>query len=263
MHAGSTGIAVVPALGPDAKLLPECIESAVAPLLEHVGFVIAMVPQRRMARLPRHTVEPVAYILGRQRRLHHRIRPRLRGNQRVAERPGGLFELERAGLANARPPRVGESAAIQHLCHQPGRIEAAQRGLCVRRVRQPGRADPAVTPVLCTQPGAGVEAVLAVRQIFDEPSLGAVTAPRVLIHHGIAMRVEIRSQFGAARRRAVGGGDLAAAGQVPTVRRALHDHRKRAGAAGQVQIRGKTHAVPHRHEHGFHRHHGAPTHSVN
>ena len=123
--------------------------------------------------------------------LHHRIGLRLRRDQRVLERPGRLLQLERAGLADAGLPRIGEAAAVQHLRDQPGRIEAAQRGLRVGGVGQAHGADAPVAPGLVAQPGAGIEPVLAVGQVFDEAALRAVPAAGVLVDDGIAMRGEI------------------------------------------------------------------------
>ena len=148
VHAGGARVPVVKTLGPDAELLPERIERAVRPLLEQIGLVVGMMAQRRVPGPPGHAGEPLGDVLGLQRRPHHRIGLGLRRGQCVAIGPGRLLQLERAGLADAGLPGIGEAAAVQHLRHQAGRIEAGQRRLRVRRVGQPHGADAPVAPGL-------------------------------------------------------------------------------------------------------------------
>ena len=258
VHTGGAAVAVMPALGADAELLPELVECAVRPLVEQIGFVARVMSQRRMAGPPRHAGEPLADVLARQRRPHQRIGFCLRRHERVLERPGRLLQLERAGLADARAPRIDEATAVQHLRHQPRRIEATQRGLGMRGVREAHGADAAVAPGLLAQPGAGVVAVLAVGQVFDEAALRAVAAARVLIHDRIAVRGEIRGKVRARRRCAIGSGDLAAAGFAAAVRRAFDDDRVWSGAVRKVEVGGEADAVAHGDHAGGGRHRVAP-----
>jgi hypothetical protein len=79
---------------------------------------------------------------------------------------------------------------------EPGRVEAAERHLGVRRIREAHRRDAAVAPGLLDQPGEGIEAVLGLAQILREPALGAVAAPAILIGDGIAVRHEIGGDLG-------------------------------------------------------------------
>src|SRR5437016_1350637 len=136
------------ALRPYAELAPVRAVGAVRPLLEQIGLVVAMMTQRRMPRPPRQTREPVANVLGLERGLEHRISGGLEREDRLLVRPRRLLEFERAELANAAAPGIGEAPAIEHLRDEPRRIEAAERGLGVRRVRQPHGADAAVAPGL-------------------------------------------------------------------------------------------------------------------
>ena len=150
--------------------------------------------------------------------------------------------------ALAKPPQSSTCAT------SPGGSRQASAACVCARVGQAHGADAPVAPGLRAQPGAGVEPVLAVRQVFDEAAFGAVAAAGVLVDHGVAVRGEARRDLGARGRGAVGRGDLAAAGQVAAVGRALHDHRERAGAVGQVDVGGQADAVAHRdHVGGGHR----------
>ena len=238
----------------DAGPVPERSVRPVRPLREQIGLVIRMMAQRRLALPPGQAGEPVPDVLPGQRRAQHRIGHRFRRDLRVLERPGRLPQFEGAALADARSPGIVEPAAIQHLRHQPRRIEAAQRRLGMCRIGQPHGRDPPVAPGLRAQPGAGVDPVLPVRQVFHESAFGPVAAARVLIDHRIARGDERRGQRGAGGGGAVGRRDLAPAGQMPPVGRALQHHRQRPGAGRAVDVGGEAHAVAHRHQRSPRRH---------
>ena len=246
VDAGRAAVAFVETLGPDAELLPERVELAVRPLLEEIGFVIGMVAQRRMAGFPRHAREPLDDILRLERRAQHRIGFGFRREDRLLVRPGRLLQLECAGLADAAAPGIAEPARIEHLRDEARRIEAAERGLGVRGVGEAHRADAPVAPILPHDPGAGVEPVLAVRQIFDEAPLGAVPAARVLEHHGVAVPGEVAGEVIARDRVRIGRGELAPAQLGAAVRRALENDGEGADAVREMHIRGKPDAIAHR-----------------
>ncbi len=233
---------VVPG-GPQAQLLPIGVERAMPPLLEQIRLVIRMVPQRRVARLPRHAGEPVAQVLVGQGGAQHRVRLGFRRQQRLVVGPTGLLQLERAELADAAGPGIAEPAAVQHLRHQARRVQAPQRRLGVGGVAEPHGADAPVAPGLPQQPGAGVEAVLGIGQIFDETPLGPVAAAAILEHHSQAAGSGIggprRTPDRAGRRL----GQFAAARLCPAIRGAFQHHRERARAAGKVDVGGKAYAV--------------------
>src|SRR5262249_44285582 len=63
VHARGAAVMFVPTLGPYAELLPELVERTMRPLIEQIGLIIRMMPQWRMARLPRHAREPLADVL--------------------------------------------------------------------------------------------------------------------------------------------------------------------------------------------------------
>ena len=243
MHARGPAVAIMPPLRPDAELLPKAVERAVLPLLEQIGFVIRVMADRRMARLPRHPGEPIPQIFRRQGRMQHRIGLRLRRDQRVVERPRRLLQLERAELADSTGPAIAEAAAIHDLTDKAGRVQATQRSLGVRRVAEPHRADAPVTPGLGDQPGAGIEPILAVGQVFDEPALRPVAATAILVNGRIAAVGQPLRHHPARQRGRVGGAQLAAAGFIPAIGRPLHHHRKRPGRlqAGRHPWRGARH----------------------
>ena len=101
--------------------------------------------------------------------------------------PGGLLEFQGAKLADAPLPGIGEAAAVKHLRQQAWWIEASQCGLGMGGVGQAHGDDATVAPRLRSEPGAGVEAVFTVAEVFDEAPLAAMAAACILEHDRVAM----------------------------------------------------------------------------
>ena len=201
-----------------------------------------------MPGLPRHGGEPGLQVLRLQRRHEPRVVLRLRAFQAEVVGPGHLLQLERAALADAVGVGVREAAAIQHHGLKARRVQAGQRALGMGGVAEPHGADAAVAPGLGHEPSAGVEAVVPLVQVFDELALGIVAAAAVLEDHHIARPHIDGGHLGAGL--GTGLGDVAEAGDVPPVGRALHDRRETAGhglpaARGTIDVGGELHPVAH------------------
>ena len=158
-------------------------------------------------------------------------------------------------MADAALPGIAEAAAIEHLREQARRIEAAERRLGVGGVGEAQGADPPIAPGLLAQPGAGVDAVMPVREVFDEHALGSVAAAAILVDDGVAAREEGGGELGAGGGDRVGGGEFAAAGLGAAIGRAFEDDGEGTGALRQVHLGREAEAVPHRDHLG---HIGAP-----
>ena len=252
MHAIGAAVAVMEPLRPDADLLPEPVARAMAHLLEQGGLVVAVVAEWRVAALPGQGGEPGVDVLRLERSAQHRIGLRLGRIHRLAQRPGRLPQLEGAALPRAGGPGVVEPAGIEHLRHQPGRVEAAQRRLHMRAIGDADGADVPVAPGLFVDPAAGVGAVRPVGEVLHEAALGAVAAAAILQHHGVTASVAGRRQ-----RRAVAGGgvgerDLGVPGGGPAIGCSFQDHRPRPGAGWQVNVGREPHAVAHGRHFGAH-----------
>jgi len=99
-------------------------------------------------------------------------------------------------MADAAAVSVGEAAAIEELCGQSRRVEAAERRLCVGGIGQPEGADAAVAPRLAQEPGERVATVLGLAQVFRETTARMIAAAAVLIGDGIAVPDEISGDLG-------------------------------------------------------------------
>ena len=106
--------------------------------------------------------------------------------------PGELLQLEGAALADAGAIGAGEAAGIEHHAGEPGRIEAGERRLRMRRIGQAHGADLAVAPGLLDDPGAGVVAVRPLGEVLRELALRAVAAAAILVDHDVAGAHEMR-----------------------------------------------------------------------
>ena len=138
------------------------------PLVEDIALVFGRRRQRRVAALPWHPREPGLDVDRLQRLEPRRVVHDRRAFQGRLIGPGHLLQLERAALADAVLVGVGEAAAVEKHRGDAGRIGAGERALRMRRVGKAHGADLAVAPGLADDPGAGVVAVVAVAQIFDE-----------------------------------------------------------------------------------------------
>jgi hypothetical protein len=94
-------------------------------------------------------------------------------------------------MADTAAVGVGEAAAIEELCGQSRRVEAAECRLRVGRIGEPKGAEAAVAPWLVLQPSERVAAVLGLAQIFCELAARTIAAAAVLIDDGIAVLDEI------------------------------------------------------------------------
>ena len=150
--------------------------------------------------------------------------------------PGRLLQLEGAELPDAAAPGIGETARIDELCLEPRRIEAAERGLRMGPIGQAHGGDAPIAPGLPQQPGATVETVGALAQIFGEAPLGAVASAAILIGDPIALLREIGGEPGARGGLGRSGRHLAAARNVAPVGRALEDDGEGPCALRQMDI---------------------------
>src|SRR5271166_1857488 len=160
-----------------------------------------------MAFAPRHPREPRLDVLGLECRLDGRV---LGVGERVVVGPGRLLQIKGTAMADAAAISVRKPAAVEKLRGETGRIEAAERCLRMRRIREAERTNPAVAPGLPHQPAEGVVSVLGLAQIFCEAALRP------------------------ARRRLV-------------IRGALEEDRTRTVAGRPVDVRRQPDAVPRRH----------------
>ena len=97
-------------------------------------------------------------------------------------------------MTDAAAIGVGEAAAIEELCGQFRRVEAAERRLRVGRIGQPKGANASIAPRLAPDPGERVATVLGLAQIFRETAARMITAATVLIGDGIAVPDEIKQR---------------------------------------------------------------------
>ncbi len=245
MHDRDGGVAVVKALGVDARLLPVFVKDALRPLFEQIVLVFGGGADRRIPPGPRHPAEPRGYVLRPQRRAGLRV---ARVGECVAVSPGRLLQVECAAVPDAAAIGVREAAAIEELRREAGRVKAPERGLGMRGVGQPERADMAVAPGLTHQPGERIGAVLGLAEIFREFSAGAIAAAAVLIGDCVAVRDEIGGDLFARARRRVGGGALRPARGRFVVGGALEQHRKRPGPFRPVDV-GRQHDLVARRRH--------------
>ena len=159
--------------------------------------------------------------------------------------PGRLLQLEGAELPDAAAPGIGETARIDELCLEPRRIEAAERGLRMGPIGQAHGGDAPIAPGLPQQPGATVETVGALAQIFGEALRGAVASAAILIGDPIALLREIGGEPGARGGLGRSGRHLAAARNVAPVGRALEDDGEGPCALRQMDIGCEPRAVAH------------------
>src|SRR5215469_669850 len=99
-------------------------------------------------------------------------------------------------MADATAIGVGEAAAIEELCGQPRRVEAAERRLRVGSIGQPEGADTAVAPSLALEPDERVEAVLGLAQIFRETAARTIAAAAILVGDGITVADKTSGDLG-------------------------------------------------------------------
>src|SRR5215469_6825134 len=124
-------------------------------------------------------------------------------------------------MTDAAAIGVGEAAAIEKLCRQPGRIEAAECGLRMGGIGQAEGADAAVAPRLALQPNERVKTVLSLAHIFCKASAGMIAAAAILVGDRIAVPGEIRGELGPRAWPYVRSGALRAARRRFVIGRAL------------------------------------------
>ena len=205
MHDRHIGITLVETLRVDPRPLPVIVKHAVRPLLEQIVLVFGCGADRRVPFMPGHSAEPGANVLRCQGGFDRRVAG---VGERVAVGPGRLLQVECPAMANATAIGVGEAAAIEELCRQPRRVEAAERRLRVGSIGQPEGADTAVAPRLALEPSERVETVLGLAQIFRETAAGMIAAAAILIGDGIAVPDEIGGDLGSRPRLRDCGGAL-------------------------------------------------------
>ena len=200
-----------------------------------------------MAAPPGHAGEPVADVLGLERRAPRRVAPGFGRQQRVLPRPGRLLELEGATLADAAVVGAGEPAAVEELAGQRRWSEAADRRLHMGAVGQSQGADPAVAPGLPGEPVERVLAVLGLVHVLVELALGAVAAPAVLQQHGKAVAGEPLGDFRLRQRQLLCCRHVGMVGARAVVRRAFQQGRPGPRPGWPVDVGSEVHTIAHRH----------------
>ena len=150
-------------------------------------------------------------------------------------------------MADAAAISVRKPAAVEKLRGETGWVEAAERCLGVRRVRETECADPTVAPGLLHQPAEGVVPVLGLAPVFYETARRPVPAAAILIDDGIAMLCKVNSDLGARARHRHSGGALRAARRRFVIWGALEQDRKRAAAGRPIDVHRPPDAVPRDH----------------
>ena len=216
-----------------------------------------------MAALPGHASEPGARIDRLHRGQTHRVGPYRRADQAVVIAPGHLFQFKRPTLADAALIGVGEAAAVQEHRRHAGGIGATERTLGMCRIGQAHRADLSIAPRLANDPGAAIETIQSIAEIFDELAFRAIAPAAVLVDHRIAAADEIACHLRPRSRLRIGERNLRSAGQMAAIGRAFQQHGERAvdrfTAAGRaVYVGGEAYAVAHRHHDRALEHHVVP-----